>query len=549
MLELGGRPSGPLQLEPNWTTVTDDGVLYWLDHRGKPDVECSLGEAYRWARHWGLEQNRFEEELACWQKFRSAQQKVHQESLSKIFERLKMPMKDNKQVSAMLTKLTDWQDFQSYQREKVDRVKQWQEACRQKLEEFMEDEKIAVTKDSKEGVRSKLKMWLSALQKRQHRLEEVEEELKSAMQQCSEILSEMESSIVGTTVLSELEKAIELQARMEHDTLQDLGGRHVQPIQHSIQFEKQDLLHRLEFERSTVEEEVREWKKFLEWRTKETEFNSGIAKGRYKEESSWNLSLWQDLVAYRSIELNKAKSWEKCWCRYVEWDEQKINGKLVRELVDILQEDARLGRRYVKLAQDNLEISRAKLEWSQQQVVEIQEALTAVPQKASALSQSPPRDLGFRSWCKRPILADHGIVMNSPDAVLRPVHSGRIAKTNDPKTSLRSKQKPVSTMSKPKESLSIRPNRKRDNTSPVDHANQGTKTSAETAGKTIAVTPSYGNAAPCRRSERLVQQKKKKNPPPSRTAIYTDSQRPSRIAKNKKPKAKARKVQSKSHRS
>ena len=109
LVEMGARPTRPVQLQPTWTAFYENGDLHLFDDEGKQ--ECKLP---RWrdpmSHHWKQENVYFSDELANWRSFRKYQQDL--KHLGCLETALELNNTDAALIYA-LTKLSDWQDFEA----------------------------------------------------------------------------------------------------------------------------------------------------------------------------------------------------------------------------------------------------------------------------------------------------------------------------------------------------------------------------------------------------------------------------------------------------
>ena len=109
LIEMGARPTRPIQLQPTWTAAYKDGLIHIIDSEG--ELEWTLADDINpMLHHWQEENGHFRRELENWQKFRDVQQK------SKHLDRLETQLELGSAVAVLITALTrlgDWQEFKA----------------------------------------------------------------------------------------------------------------------------------------------------------------------------------------------------------------------------------------------------------------------------------------------------------------------------------------------------------------------------------------------------------------------------------------------------
>ena len=205
MLIAGTVSSSPLRIEPCQRTGYHEGDPCWGRENGIPLVACSSDGTHRMVSHWASERRRLGEELERWEQFRSTQQRKHLPTLLQARGNIPESHGYDEQTMAVLIRVTDWQDYQTSQQEKVDHMKVWQEYCRQRLERLFEEEKATESDASKKAVQVQLEERLQALFTQQCRLEEDETVLRLIKQSTLAMFSEIETSMEDAPVRSRVE--------------------------------------------------------------------------------------------------------------------------------------------------------------------------------------------------------------------------------------------------------------------------------------------------------------------------------------------------------
>ena len=98
----------------------------------------------------------------------------------------------------------------------------------------------------------------------------------------------------------------------------------MRPVPNSYEREHSDehlhVLCHWEGECSQFEEELREWKKFLDYRQKkEADGRTEVqVEEQQSAETTTQVDLWKDYQAYQQLEVDNAKQWVEFWQRQVE---------------------------------------------------------------------------------------------------------------------------------------------------------------------------------------------------------------------------------------
>ncbi len=167
--------------------------------------------------------------------------------------------------------------------------------------------------------------WLAAEEKRSEWVK----------QQLPAVLSECAASLMGApTSCRQMEERSEFEASRVYITLVDTGGRPTHPIRPLPDIREREHmdehLHVLcywEGECNQFEEELREWKKFLDYRQKKEtdERTKAQLEEQQSIESPTQMDLWKDYRTYQQLEVDNAKQWVEFWQRQVEYFKQSDN--------------------------------------------------------------------------------------------------------------------------------------------------------------------------------------------------------------------------------
>ncbi len=178
----------------------------------------------------------------------------------------------------------------------------------------------------------------------------------------------------------EMELRSELEAREVFNALVETGGRPTRPIRPVSNRQERDhadehlhILCHWQGEYSQFEEELREWKKFLDYRQKkEADGRTEVQlEERQSAEATTQVDLWKDYRAYQQLEVENAKQWVEFWQRQVE-DCQETENRCAR------RGDGATGRRYhsigermklhVEDARKQVRPAETRLKWVEQQL-------------------------------------------------------------------------------------------------------------------------------------------------------------------------------------
>ncbi|KAF6241780.1 hypothetical protein HO173_000492 [Letharia columbiana] len=111
LIEMGGRPTRPVRLQPTWNATYRDGLIYITDNQG--ELECTLSDDIDpMNHHWSRESAHFERELENWQRFRENQQRL--QHLDRLETELELDDTDAGLIN-VLTRLSDWEEFEVFQ--------------------------------------------------------------------------------------------------------------------------------------------------------------------------------------------------------------------------------------------------------------------------------------------------------------------------------------------------------------------------------------------------------------------------------------------------
>ena len=256
----------------------------------------------------------------------------------------------------------------------------------------------------------------------------------------------------------QMEERSELEARQVYNTLMDTGGRPsrpIRPVPDIYDAEHTDEhIHALchwEGECSQFEEELREWKKFLDYRQKkETDGKTEVQlEERQSAESPTKVDLWKDYRAYQQLEIDNAKQWVEFWRRQVAEFQDTENHCALQGWASTAKRyysEAEDARSYAEEARKQVGPPELRLKWAEQQLsaflAECAVSTTEVstsnpledqampPKRASKSSQTTLKDLRSNRSDKSVPRSSHNNKKNRPSAnsALGPIHSSKVSK-------------------------------------------------------------------------------------------------------------------------
>ena len=392
LIQMGGRPTRPIRPTPPWTKVPVGGEIWyryaekyeeifydsWYGY--KPGPNNSLTEADFIRGHWRQERGRCNEELRRWQDFLDSQQRKRERhpefAREEEMERQRYPQDPD--LTASLKKLTDWKEYQAYFQRGIDRLKRGIEGARRAVEAIQRtDPEVYVNKRG----RNDKSDWLDAIERQREKLPAEEKRLEWVKKQLPAVLSECATSLTELlTSRRQMEERSELEAKQVYTTLVDTGGRPTRPIRpvpdvYDAEYTDEHVhaLCHWEGEWSLFEEELREWKKFLDYRQKkETDEKTEVQlEERQSAESPTQVDLWKDYQAYQHLEVDNAKQWVEFWRRQVEEFQDTENRCALQGWADTAERyhsEAEDARSYVEEARKQVGPAEMRLQWVEQQL-------------------------------------------------------------------------------------------------------------------------------------------------------------------------------------
>ena len=177
------------------------------------------------------------------------------------------------------------------------------------------DPKVYVNRRGRDDKRD----WLDAIESQREKLPAEEKRLEWVKKQLPALLSECAALLTELSISRpQMEERSELEAKQVYTTLVDTGGRPTRPIRLVLDVYNTEhideyiyALYHWESEYSQFEEELREWKKFLDYRQKKEadERTELQLKEQRLTETTTQVDLWKDYWAYQQLKVDNASGW------------------------------------------------------------------------------------------------------------------------------------------------------------------------------------------------------------------------------------------------
>ena len=391
LIQMGGRPTCPVRSNIHSKTVLFGGEQWYQDAEyeplfyygaAKPSRGLDSTEASSLAWQWAAEKRRHVEELRRWQDFLDTQQwrRDHRPEFAREEDMERQRYPQDPDLTASLKKLKDWKEYRGYFQRWIDRSKQIIEGARRAVEAIQrKDPEVVVNKGKVRGLGEQA--WLDTIEGQREkliaeekRLEWVKKELPAVLSECAVSLMELPTS------RRQMVERSELAAKQVYTTLVDTGGRPSRPVRPVPDIQdaecKDEHAHALchwEGECSQFEEELREWKKFLEYRQKKEadERTELQLEGQQSTETTTQVNLWKDYRAYQQSEVDNARQWVKFWRRQVEECQNTVNRCALQGWASTAERYRSIGetmKSYVEDARKQVGPAEMRLEWVEQQL-------------------------------------------------------------------------------------------------------------------------------------------------------------------------------------
>lgn len=479
LIQMGGRPTRPIRCDVHWKTVfygeeqfykntEDNSKELFYYGTSKPSRSPYATEAGVILAHWVAEKKRLDEELQRWQDFRNTQQWIREHHPEKAkeedMERQRYP--HDPQLTASLKKLTDWKEYQAYFQRRIGRLKRAIESDRRAVE-AIERKDPGVDWSRGPGIfrGSSRKGWVDSIESRRKMLAAEEKRLEWVKKQLPAVLSECAASLMEyPTSRRQMEERSELEAKQVYNTLVDIGGRPsrpIRPVPDVYDAEHTDEhVHALchwEGECSQFEEELREWKKFLDYRQKKKTDGETEVKLEEREsaESPTQVDLWKDYRVYQHLEVENTKQWVEFWRRQVEDFQDTANRQALQGWAGPAVRYHSQGesmKSHVEDARKQIGPAEMQLEWVKEQLSDLLaecaipttqmstsdrlDEQAKLPKRASRSGQTALKDLRSNRFDKSALRSNHDSKKNRPlaNSALGPIHSSKVSKATGRKT-------------------------------------------------------------------------------------------------------------------
>ena len=378
-------------------------------------------------------------------------------------------------LTATLKKLKNWKEYQAYFQRGINRLKRGMEEARRAVEAIQrKDPEVVVNNGKVRGTSHE--DWLRTIERQREKLAAEGKRLEWVKKQLPAVLSECAASLTElSTSRRQMEERSELEAKQVYTTLVDTGGRPTRPIrqvpdvydaEHTDEYVH--VLCHWEGECSHFEEELREWKKFLDYRQKkETDERTEVQlEERQSAESPTQVDLWKDYRAYQHLEVENAKQWVEFWQRQVEHFQQKEDNcarqakqaekdstrQAMEDYAYRHHSEAEEMRSYLEEARKQVKPAEMRLQWVEQQLstllaecavssAEVStshhlEAQAITPKRSSRSGQLKclTSDRSGRSTLRGNQKPDKNKKRASAKSALGPIHSSKVSKAAGRKT-------------------------------------------------------------------------------------------------------------------
>ena len=378
LVEMGARPTRPLQLQPTWTAAYKDGLIHIIDNEG--ELQCTLSDDIDpMLHHWQEEMGHFRKELENWQKFRDIQKKY------KHLDRPETQLELGGAVAVFTTaliRLSDWQEFEVFQYQILDDALGFEDHCRRDLFNMTEWEVTTEQSPISSAAHDAIGPWLRPFNHSQEEIEAAKRQLKWIKDQWPKVVAEAIQSVsMAPELRLELEAKLRKQTHVTCKAILKLGGRPsntVSPPDKSMD-DLQRLLH-WSSETSKYMEELLDWKTFLEWRRRELGEKSTAQEEEYQcHQFKSVLDMSVQFESFRHFEYSVALAWLRCWQRVVRWYEEEIHTPrwYVDEFAtsppdgppEFLYDHLKAARSYLRDSEQKLADAATRLEKSRQEHV------------------------------------------------------------------------------------------------------------------------------------------------------------------------------------
>ena len=476
LIQMGGRPTRPIRCNLNWKTVLFGGEKFYQETEedeelfyygtDKPRRAAHPTEASVIVSHWVAEKKRLDEELQRWQDFLDSQQRRREHhpefAREEDMERQRYP--HDPDLTATLKKLKNWKEYQAYFQRGIDRLKRGMEGARRAVEAIQrKDPEVVVNNGKVRGTSHE--DWLRTIERQREKLTAEEKRLEWVKKQLPAVFSECAASLTELpTSRRQMEERSELEAKQVYTTLVDTGGRPSRPIRpvpdiHDAEHTDKHVhaLCHWEGECRQFEEELREWKKFLDYRQKKgTDGKTEVQlEERQYAESPTQVDLWKEYRSYQQLEVENAKQWVEFWQQQVKHFQQEED-LYARQGTDgvayRMHSEAENMQSHVEEARKQVGPKEMRLEWIEQQLSALlagyiisttqmstsdrREDQAKLPKRALSSGQTTLKDLRSNRSDKSAPRSNYNNEKKRPSAnsALGPIHSSKVSKAAARKT-------------------------------------------------------------------------------------------------------------------
>ncbi|KAL8789112.1 MAG: hypothetical protein Q9195_006978 [Heterodermia aff. obscurata] len=437
LILMNGRPTRPIQSNPRWKKVLIEGELCYQ----YAELEETLFHSERHNNSARDLNTTWTERSSLWGTGQQNQASLKKSSdggsfFEIICHRIEGFGPKLQRKRTCLKKLKDWKDYQALFQKAIDNCKPRSERARLAVKAIYRKDPEVVGNKGKVRGQDKTD-WLKAIVREREWLAAEEKWLAWVKQQLPAVLSEYAESLMGQpTSRCQMEERSELEAKEVFNALVETGGRPTRPIRPVLDNPERDhtdghlhVLCHWEGEYGQFEEELREWKKFLDYRQK-NEADGGTGVQLDKEQSTTSSSyvdLWKDYRVYQQLEVEKAKQWVKFWQRQAQkWQEVVAEGgEKMREQV----RPAELQLQWVEEQLSALLTEHASL-MTQVSTSNRLEGQAKRPRSTTRLGQTTVKDLKSKRPDKSTRQSHQDKKKNraSADSTLDPMHPSRVSK-------------------------------------------------------------------------------------------------------------------------
>lgn len=397
---------------PCTCSVSAPGPCCWNDYKGNEEVdEFGENESKRVKNPWGKEFAQFAAELLDWQEFRVYQEDVREHQRSNATEGKTEPPSypQDQSLTACLTKLKDWREYRAWHQQALATLEmvQTESGPRSARDQRIPRDRICIPYKGVGRQAWSEAFWRHVLRSR---LQWISEQLAVILSECAASLSEAPVS------RRRMEASCEADARRIYQILMKMGGRPTRSIRAVPDISSREsmdqhlhVLSHWEGEHSQFEEELRQWKEFLDHRSRPDEDGSCEMQPQAIESPS-TFDLWKECQNFQQSKIDIAKRWVNDYHRDMKDDMRRVEAAIKGGLA-MLERFANYGDCHVHKARSktliyhhNVELSRFRIEESQEQVERTMARLKWIKQQRSAILEKcavPTAEVSIFNYVKK----------------------------------------------------------------------------------------------------------------------------------------------------